>query len=84
MSFFDSLQLMYYKCHKVNFRCSGSYIDSSDGIKKKKAKINPKNRNYKSFQYAVMVALNYEEFKWNLERVSNIKSVYNQILVGMK
>ena len=25
---FDSVQLMYYKCHKVNFSCDGSYIDS--------------------------------------------------------
>ena len=24
---FDSVQLMYYKCHKVNFSCDGSYID---------------------------------------------------------
>ena len=27
---FDSVQLMYYKCHKVNFRRGGSYIDSPD------------------------------------------------------
>ena len=26
---FDSFQLMYYKCQKVNFTRSGSYIDSS-------------------------------------------------------
>ena len=25
---FDSVQLMYYKCHKINFKCGGSYIDS--------------------------------------------------------
>ena len=24
----DSVQLMYYKCHKVNFRGGGSYIGS--------------------------------------------------------
>ena len=33
---FDSVQLMYYKCHKVNFKRSGSYIDSPDCIKRKK------------------------------------------------
>ena len=27
---FDLVQLMYEKCHKVNFRYSGSYIDSPD------------------------------------------------------
>ena len=33
---FDSVQMMYYKCHKVNFRHGGSYVDSPDWIKKKK------------------------------------------------
>ena len=50
---------MYCKCHKVNFKRGGSYIDSPDWIK--------------SFQYAATVALNYEEIKWNPEKVSNIK-----------
>ena len=27
---FDSVQLMYYKCHNVNFKRNGSYIDSPD------------------------------------------------------
>ena len=60
---FDSVQLMYYKCHKVNFKCGGSYIDSPDWIKKKKTTINPKNTDDKCFQYAVTVALNCEEIK---------------------
>ena len=33
---FDSVQLIYYKCHEVNFRRVGSYIDSPDWIEKKK------------------------------------------------
>ena len=39
----DSVQLLYYKCHKINFKRGGSYINSPDWIKKKKATINPKN-----------------------------------------
>ena len=35
---FDSVQLLYYKCHKINFKPGGSYIDSRDWIKKKKAR----------------------------------------------
>ena len=31
---FDLVQFMYYKCHKVNFKRGGSYIDSLDWIKK--------------------------------------------------
>ena len=62
---FDSVQLLYCKCHIVNFKLGGSYIDSPDWIKKKKAAINPKNNDNKCFQYAATVVLNYEEIKWN-------------------
>ena len=76
---FDSVQLMCYKCHKANFRRGGSYIDSPEWIKKKKATINPKKKDNKCFQYAVTVALNYNEIKWNPERFSNIKPFINNI-----
>ena len=69
---------MYYKCHKLDFKCGGSYIDSPDWIKNKEATINPKNEDDKCFQYAVTVALNYEEIKWNPERFSNIKPFINK------
>ena len=29
---FDYVQLLYYKFHKINFNCVGSYIDSPDWI----------------------------------------------------
>ena len=70
---FDLVQMMYYKCHKINFRRVGSYIDSPDWIKKNKATVNPKTKDDKCFQYAITVALNYEEIKWNTEKGSNIK-----------
>ena len=70
--------MMYYKCHKVNFRPSGSYIDSPDWIKKRKATINPENADEKCFQYVVTVALNQEEFKWIPERASNVKRFLNK------
>ena len=57
---FYTVQMMYYKCYKVGFRRGGSYIDSPDWIKRKKATINPKNTNDKCFQYVVTVALDYE------------------------
>ena len=34
--YFNSVQLMYYKCRKINFRRGDSYIDSPDWMKKKK------------------------------------------------
>ena len=46
---FDYVYLLYYKCHKINLNCVGSYIDSPDGMKnKKKATINPINKNIKN------------------------------------
>ena len=58
---FDYVQLLYYKCHKINSNLGGSYVDSPDWIKNKKATINPINKkDNKCFQYVVTVALNYE------------------------
>ena len=74
----DSVQLLYYKCHEINFKRGSSYIDSPDWIKKKKVTINPTNTDDKCFQYAVTVALNYEETESNPERVSNIKPFINK------
>ena len=39
---FDSVKLLYCKCHKINFKRGGSYIHFLDWIKKKKATRNPK------------------------------------------
>ena len=41
---FDYVHLLYYKCHKINPNRAGSYIDSPDWIKNKKAKINSINK----------------------------------------
>ena len=34
---FDLVQVMYYKCQKINCSLGGSYIESPDWIKKKKS-----------------------------------------------
>ena len=41
--FFDFVHLMYYKCHKIGFRGSGSFIDSPYWIRNKKVTINSIN-----------------------------------------
>ena len=56
----------------------GSYIDSPKWLKNKKATINPKNNDDKCFQYALTVALNYEQIKDHPERISNIKLFIDQ------
>ena len=46
---FDSVQIMYCKYHKLNFKYGGSYIDFPDWTKNKKATINSKNEDDKCF-----------------------------------
>ena len=58
---FNHVHLLYYKCHKVNLNCVGSYIDSPDWIKNKKATINHVNDKDKCFQYAAKAALHHED-----------------------
>ena len=73
---FDYVHLLYYKCHKINPNHGGSYID---WIKNKKATINPINKkDNKYFQYAVPVALNYEEIEKHAERITKIQPVINK------
>ena len=52
---------MCYKLHKISLYRSGSYIDSLEWLKNKKATINPKNNDDKCIQYALTVALNYQK-----------------------
>ena len=53
---FDHIHLLYYKCHKIIPNRGGSYTDSPDWIKNKKAAINPiDKKDNKCFQYPVTV-----------------------------
>ena len=69
---FDSVDALYYNLNKVSLSRGGSYIDSPKRLKTKKATINPKSNDDKCFQYALTVALNYQNIKNNLERISKI------------
>ena len=46
---FNYVHLLYHKCHKINPNRGGSYIDSPDWIKNRKATINPINKKDKIF-----------------------------------
>ena len=70
---------MYFKCDKVSFICSSSYIDSTDWIKKEKSNNKYKaDTDYNCFQYGATVALNYEEIGWHPQGVSSIKPFINK------
>ena len=70
---FESVDLLYYKLHKISLNRGRSYIDSPDWIKKKKATINPKNEDNECLKYAITVALNHEKIKKDSQRISKIK-----------
>ena len=76
---FDYVYLLYYTCHKTNRNRGGSYKDSPDWIKSKKATTNPINeKDNKCFQYAVTVTLNYEKIKKDPQTITKIKPFLNK------
>ena len=70
---FDYVESLNYIFRKVDLKRSGSYIETPDWIKKKKARINVDNDDDKSFQYSVTVALNYDEKEKHHQRVNKVK-----------
>ena len=77
--FFDYVHILYYKCHKTNHNRGGSYINSADWIKNEKATIDHINKkDNKCFQWAVTTALNHEEIKLHMQRITKINPVINK------
>ena len=70
---FDDANFLYYDFNKISINRGGSYIDSPKWLKNKKSTINPKNNDYKCFQYAVTLALNLDKNNKNSQRISKIK-----------
>ena len=66
---FDGANFLYYDFNKISISRGGSYIDSPKWLKNKKTIINPKNNDYKCFQYAVTV----DKINKNSQRISKIK-----------
>ena len=76
---FDSVNLLHYHLQKTSLKRTGSsYIDSPEWLKNKKATINPKNNDDNCFQYALTVALNYQNIKKDPQRISKIKPFIDQ------
>ena len=57
---FESVDLLYCSLHKISLNNGGSYTDSPDWIKNKKATINPQNKDNKCFKSAITAALNHD------------------------
>ena len=71
------VDLLYYKCHKISFKRSGSYIDSPDWTKAKKQQKTHQQKHNKYFQYAVIVALNMNKWK-KMKKITKIELFINK------
>ena len=74
----NSIDLLYYHLQKIGLKRGGSYIDSPEWLKNKKATINPKNNDDNCFKYALTVALNHKQIKGHPERILKMKSFIDQ------
>ena len=75
---FDYVESLNYIFHKGDLKRSGSYIETPEWLKNKGATINTHNDDDKCFQYAITVALNYDEIRNNHQRVNKVKSFIDQ------
>ena len=69
----ELIDLLYYEFLKISLNRGGSYIDSPNWLKNKKATINPKNNNDKCFKYAITGALNHKRIVKDQQEISKIK-----------
>ena len=69
---FDYVESLNYIFHKVDLKRSGSYIETPEWLKNKGATINCQNNDDKCFQYAIAIALNYDEIGNYHQRVYKI------------
>ena len=75
---FDSDGLLKYKLNKISLNRGGSYIDSPECLKTKKATINTKFNDDNCFQYATIATLNHKQIKIYSERIANLQPFINQ------
>ena len=75
---FDGVNFLYYDFNKISINRSGSYRDSPKWLKDKKSTIDPKNNDYKCFQYVVTLALNLDKINKHPQKISKIKPFIDQ------
>ena len=75
---FDYVESLNYIFHKVGLKRSRSYIEIPEWLKNKGATINCQNNDDKCFQYAITIALNYDEIEKYHQRVNKVKPFIDQ------
>ena len=74
---FERADLLNYHLHEISLNRGGSYINSPEWLKSKRATINPKNDDGECFKYALTAALHYEEIRRNPQRITKIMPFIN-------
>ena len=75
---FDGINFFYYNFDKTSIYRGGSYIDSPKWLKDKKSTINPKTNDHKCFQYAAILALNFDNINNHPEKICKIRPFIDQ------
>ena len=81
---FNGINYLFYDFNRVSISKGGSYTESPKWFKDKKSTINQKNNDYKCFQYATTLALNFNKINNDPQRINpfSIKSLL-RITTGM-
>ena len=75
---FHYAESLNYIFHKVDLKRSESYIETPEWLKNKGATINCQNDDDKCLQYAIIIALNYDEIGNHHQRVNKLKPFIDQ------
>ena len=70
---FNGVNYLFYDLNRITISKGGSYIESPKWLKDKKCTINQKNNDNKCFQYAITLALNFNNIDKHHQRISKIK-----------
>ena len=75
---FDGINFFNYNFNKTSIYGGGSYINSPKWLQDKKSTVNPKNNDFKCFQYAATLALNFDNINNHPEKISKIRPFIDQ------
>ena len=75
---FDYAESLNYIFHKADLKSSGSDTETPEWLKNKGATINCQNDDDKFFQYAITIALSFDEIRNHHQRVNKVKTFIDQ------
>ena len=70
---FDEVLTMDVDFHQLNLMRGSSYLPLPEWLARKKAIINPHNKDLECFKWAVVAAIMWEEINSHLERITKLK-----------